>query len=159
MTSITDEFKRDVLGASEAPVVAGERERSAVAEEFARETLGVIHPGHQATMDLDPEYFLALKNYYSTWTISRKDAAIPRSVTEFVITGILLTQGKLHGARVHIRRALLAGATPREVFQAITAAAIPGGVPVVWHGAPILKAEMEELGLQMDQSYSGPERS
>ena len=24
-----------------------------------------------------PEYFAALKNYYSTWTISRKDAAIP----------------------------------------------------------------------------------
>ena len=38
---------------------------------------------------------------------------------EFIITGILLTQGKLHGARVHIRRALLAGATPREVFRAL----------------------------------------
>jgi alkylhydroperoxidase/carboxymuconolactone decarboxylase family protein YurZ len=159
MASVADQFNRDVLGMTEAPGMAAQPKGSAIAEEFARETLGVVHPGHLATMELDPDYFAALKNYYSTWTISRKDAAIPRSVMEFVITGILLTQGKLHGARVHIRRALLAGATPREVFQAITVAAIPGGVPVVWHGAPILKAEMEELGLQMDQRYSGPERS
>jgi alkylhydroperoxidase/carboxymuconolactone decarboxylase family protein YurZ len=110
-------------------------------------------------MELDPEYFLALKNYYSTWTISRKDAAISRAAKEFVITGILLTQGKLDGARVHIRRALLAGATPREMFEAITVAAIPGGVPVVWQGAPILKAEMEELGLGMDDRYQGDERA
>ena len=74
-------------------------------------------------------------------------------MTEFIITGVLLTQGKLHGARVHIRRALLAGATPRETFQAIAAAAIPGGVPVVWHGAAMVKAEMEALGLTPDGRY------
>ncbi len=155
---LTEQFNRELFGTADAPAMpSADPKGSAVAEEFARETLGVVHPGHTATMALDPEYFLALKNYYSTWTISRKDAAIPRSVMEFVITGVLLTQGKLHGARVHIRRALLAGATPREVFQAITVAAIPGGVPVVWHGAPLLKAEMEELGLGIDQRYSGPE--
>ncbi|MBX9844023.1 MAG: carboxymuconolactone decarboxylase family protein [Xanthobacteraceae bacterium] len=43
-------------------------------------------------------------------------------VTEFIITGVLLAQGKMHGARVHVRRALLAGATPRELFRAITVA-------------------------------------
>jgi alkylhydroperoxidase/carboxymuconolactone decarboxylase family protein YurZ len=52
---------------------------------------------------------------------------------------------------------LLAGATPRELFQAITVAGIPGGVPVVWHGAAMVKAEMEELGLQIDQRYEGKE--
>ena len=57
---------------------------------------------------------------------------------EFIITGVLLTEGKMHGARVHIQRALLAGATPRELFQAIAVAAIPGGVPVVWHGAAMM---------------------
>jgi alkylhydroperoxidase/carboxymuconolactone decarboxylase family protein YurZ len=127
-------------------------------EEFNREILGVLHPGHKATMELDPEYFAALKNYYSTWTISRKDSALSRGVMEFIITGVLLTQGKMHGARVHIRRALMSGATPREVFQALTVAAIPGGVPVVWHGAAMLKAEMEELELQYDERYDGPEK-
>ena len=148
---IGDAFSRDVLGS------AGGDDTSSLPEDFKRETLGVVHPGHLAVMELDPGYFAALKNYYSTWTISRPDAAIPRHVTEFIITGILLTQGKLNGARVHVRRALLPGATPRELFQAIAAAAIPGGVPVVWHGAAMVKAEMKELGLTVDQRYSGAE--
>ena len=131
---------------------------SDVADEFRREILGVMHPGHQATMELDPEYFAALKNYYSTWTISRKNAAIPRTTMEFIIAGILLTQGKMHGAKVHVRRALLAGATPREVFEAVTVAAIPGGVPVVWHGAAMVKDEMAELQIGYDERYSGPEK-
>ena len=146
---IGDEFSREILG-----IANPGRKPSALPDEFKRETLGVVHPGHEAVMALDPEYFGALKNYYSTWTISRPDAAIPRSVMEFIITGILLTQGKMHGARVHVRRALLAGATPREVFQAITVAAIPGGVPVVWHGAAMVKAEMEALGLGIDERTS-----
>jgi alkylhydroperoxidase/carboxymuconolactone decarboxylase family protein YurZ len=149
---IGDAFAREILGASQADAGA-----SRLPEDFKNETLGVTHPGHEAVMALDPEYFAALKNYYSAWTISRKDAAIPRSVMEFVITGILLTQGKMHGARVHIQRALLAGATPRELFQAIAVAAIPGGVPVVWHGAAMVKAEMEKLGLTIDERYRAPE--
>src|SRR4029078_4785435 len=149
---IGDAFAREILGASQADAGA-----SRLPEDFKNETLGVTHPGHEAVMALDPEYFSALKNYYSTWTISRKDAAISRSVMEFIITGVLLTQGKMHGARVHVRRALLAGATPCELFQAIAVAGIPGGVPVIWHGAAMVKAEMDELGLKIDERYSGPE--
>jgi alkylhydroperoxidase/carboxymuconolactone decarboxylase family protein YurZ len=63
----------------------------------------------------------------------------------------------MNGARVHIRRGLLAGATPRETFEAITTAAIPGGVPVVWHGAAMLKEEMEDLGIAYDERYDGLE--
>jgi alkylhydroperoxidase/carboxymuconolactone decarboxylase family protein YurZ len=148
-SDIGDAFAREVLGAAQAD---GGAELS---DDFKRETLGVVHPGHQAVMELDPDYFNALKNYYSTWTISRKDAALSRQVTEFIITGVLLTQGKMSGARTHVRRALLAGATPREMFQAIAAAAIPGGVPVVWHGAAMVKAEMSDLGLTIDERYRG----
>src|ERR1044072_4401042 len=139
---IGDAFNREVLGSATAATA-----ESKLPEDFKRETLGVTHPGHEAVMALDPEYFAALKNYYSTWTISRKDAAIPRSVMEFIITGILLTQGKMHGARVHIQRALLAGATPRELFQAIAVAGIPGGVPVLWHGAATGQARTDERGV------------
>jgi alkylhydroperoxidase/carboxymuconolactone decarboxylase family protein YurZ len=152
MTSdVGEQFNREVLGLT----TNVDAKAADLPEQFKRETLGVIHPGHEAVMHLDPEYFAALQNYYSSWTISRKDSAIPRSVIEFIITGILLTQGKLHGARVHVRRALLAGATPRELFQAITVAAIPGGVPVVWHGAAMVRSEMEALKLGLDQRYQG----
>ena len=127
-----------------------------VAEEFKNEILDVLHLGYEAVMKLDPEYFAALKNYYSTWTIPRKESAISRAAKEFVSTGIRLTQGKINGARVHIRRGLLASATPRETFEAITAAAIHGGVPVIWHGATMLKEEMEDLGIAYDERYDGP---
>jgi alkylhydroperoxidase/carboxymuconolactone decarboxylase family protein YurZ len=158
-SDVSDQFDREVLGLTKSR----DTQQTSLPDQFKRETLGVVHPGHEAVIQLDPDYFAALQNYYSTWTITRKDSAIPRSVIEFIVTGILLTQGKLHGARVHVRRALLAGATPRELFQAITAAAIPGGVPVVWHGAAMVRSEMESLGLSIDQRYqgdkmSGPER-
>jgi len=29
---------------------------------------------------------------------------------------------------------------------------------VVWHGAAMVKAEMEALGLKIDERYRGPER-
>ena len=47
----------------------------------------------------------------------------------------------------------------RELFQAIAVAGIPGGVPVIWHGAAMVKAEMDELGLKIDERYGGPENS
>ena len=120
-SGIGDAFNREILGSATAAAANSE-----LPEGFKRETLGVTHPGHEAVMALDPDYFAALKNYYSTWTISRKDAAISRPVMEFIITGILLTQGKMQGARVHVRRALLAGATPRELFQAVRGRGHPG---------------------------------
>ncbi len=113
-----------------------------VAEEFKTKILDVLHLGYEAVMKLDPEYFAALKNYYSTWTISRKEPAISRAAKKFVSTGI--------------RRGLLASTTPRETFEAITAAAIHVGVPVVWHGATMLKEEMEDLGIAYDERYDGP---
>lgn len=68
-----DAFDREILGSADAAAKTSE-----LPDDFKRETLGVTHPGHEAVMTLDPEYFSALKSYYSTWTISRKDAAIPR---------------------------------------------------------------------------------
>jgi hypothetical protein len=45
---VTEEFKREVFGAAEAPgSVGAEPKGSAVAEEFRRETLGVTHPGRR----------------------------------------------------------------------------------------------------------------
>jgi hypothetical protein len=57
---IGDAFNREILGSTDA---AGASE---LPEDFKRETLGVTHPGHEAVMALDPEYFSALKNYYSS---------------------------------------------------------------------------------------------
>ena len=49
---IGDQFNRDVLGA-----VTASNAQMDVPEEFKHETLGVVHPGHEAVALLDPEYF------------------------------------------------------------------------------------------------------
>jgi alkylhydroperoxidase/carboxymuconolactone decarboxylase family protein YurZ len=59
----------------------------------------------------------------------------------------------MNRARVHIWRCLLVGATLHEMLAVITTAVIPGGVPAVWHGATMLKEEMEGLGISYDERY------
>jgi hypothetical protein len=39
------------------------------------------------------------------------------------------------------------------MLAVITTAVIPGGVPAVWHGATMLKEEMEGLGISYDERY------
>jgi hypothetical protein len=54
-SGIGDAFNREVLGSANAASTASE-----LPEDFKRETLGVTHPGHEAVMAFDPEYFAAL---------------------------------------------------------------------------------------------------
>ncbi|MGE3535944.1 MAG: carboxymuconolactone decarboxylase family protein [Candidatus Tectimicrobiota bacterium] len=48
-------------------------------------------------------------------------------VKEFVVLGILASRGLQYGVEAHMRRALEHGATREELFEAIKAAAVPGG--------------------------------
>jgi alkylhydroperoxidase/carboxymuconolactone decarboxylase family protein YurZ len=48
-------------------------------------------------------------------------------VKEFVVMGILASRGLQYGVEAHMRRALAHGATKDELFEAIKAAAVPGG--------------------------------
>lgn len=47
---------------------------------------------------------------------------------------------------MHIRRALLGGATPKELLQSLEIAAVPGGMATLMGGARILKEELGRLG-------------
>jgi len=53
---IGDAFNREILGSAKR---RGRQRR--VAGNFKRETLGVIHPGHEAVMALDPEIFFCIE--------------------------------------------------------------------------------------------------
>ena len=48
-------------------------------------------------------------------------------VKEFVVLGVLASRGLQYGVEAHMRRALDYGATRDELFEAIKAAAVPGG--------------------------------
>jgi AhpD family alkylhydroperoxidase len=48
-------------------------------------------------------------------------------VKELIVLGILASRGLQYGVEAHMRRAVEYGATKDELFEAIKAAAVPGG--------------------------------
>jgi AhpD family alkylhydroperoxidase len=56
-----------------------------------------------------------------------EDGALPVKVKEFVVLGVLASRGLQYGVEAHMRSALAHGATKDELFEAIKAAAVPGG--------------------------------
>lgn len=59
---------------------------------------------------------------------------------------MLASSNAWDAARMHIRRALLGGATPKELLQSLEIAAVPGGMATLMGGARILKEELGRLG-------------
>lgn len=55
------------------------------------------------------------------------DSTLSVKVKELIVLGILASRGLQDGVEAHMRRALDYGATREELFEAIKAAAIPGG--------------------------------
>ncbi len=58
------------------------------------------------------------------------------------------------GTRLHLKRALLAGGTPRQVLEALQIAATPGGLPVLWSGAAILEKELRKMKIKFKEGKS-----
>jgi len=56
-----------------------------------------------------------------------EDGALAVKVKECVVLGVLASRGLQDGVEAHMRRALAHGATKDELFEAIKAAAVPGG--------------------------------
>ena len=56
-----------------------------------------------------------------------EDGTLSVKVKEFVVMGVLASRGLQYGVEAHMRRAMDYGATREELFEAIKAAAVPGG--------------------------------
>src|SRR5262245_31046367 len=74
---------------------------------------------------LDPAY-AAARDEVRRLSVG-EDGALTVKVKEFVVLGILASRGLQYGVKAHMRRALAHGATKEELFEAIKAAAVPGG--------------------------------
>jgi AhpD family alkylhydroperoxidase len=75
---------------------------------------------------LDPAY-AAARDEVRRLSVG-EDGTLTVKVKEFVVLGILASRGLQYGVEAHMRRALAHGATKEELFEAIKAAAVPGGV-------------------------------
>jgi AhpD family alkylhydroperoxidase len=56
-----------------------------------------------------------------------EEGTLSVKVKELIVLGILASRGLQYGVEAHMRRALDYGATKDELFEAIKAAAVPGG--------------------------------
>lgn len=114
-------------------------------EAFKKVAMGVDNDAYEIVAKWDPEYFEHLKGIYvdATWG---REGALSRKTKELIMVGI--TCAGLHplGTRLHIERALVAGASPREVLESMEVAAIPGGMPGLWLGVETLQKILKARG-------------
>jgi AhpD family alkylhydroperoxidase len=94
-----------------------------------RPTEDLTNPYGYSEMDwaaqLDPAY-AAARAEVRRLSVG-EDGTLSVKVKELIVLGILASRGLQYGVEAHMRRALDYGATREELFEAIKAAAVPGG--------------------------------
>src|SRR2546430_125383 len=79
-----------------------------------------------------------------------EDGTLSVKVKELIVLGILASRGLQYGVEAHMRRAMDYGATKDELFEAIKAAAVPGGGVAYSVGVRALQA------LEQDGAFPPP---
>jgi AhpD family alkylhydroperoxidase len=75
--------------------------------------------------ELDPEFARA-RAVIRQHSVG-EGGALEVKTKEMVVIGVLASRGLQYGVEAHMRRALAYGATKDELFEAVKAAAVPGG--------------------------------
>src|ERR671937_458681 len=104
---------------------------------------------------LDPAYATA-RAEVRRLSVS-EDGTLSVKVKELIVLGILASRGLQYGVEAHMRRALDYGATREELFEAIKAAAVPGGGVAYSMGIRALQV-LEHDGVFAPTPPSGPAR-
>ena len=86
-----------------------------------------------------------------------EDGTLSVKVKELIVLGILASRGLQYGVEAHMRRALDYGATKDELFEAIKAAAVPGGGVAYSVGVRALQA-LEQDGAFAPAPPAAPAR-
>src|SRR5438876_7827454 len=87
-----------------------------------------------------------------------EDGTLSVKVKELVVLGVLASRGLQYGVEAHMRRAIEHGATKEELFEAIKAAAVPGGGVAYSVGVRALQA-LEQDGAFPRPNLPSPSRS
>ena len=73
-----------------------------------------------------------------------EEGVLSVKVKELVVMGVLASRGLQYGVEAHMRRAIEYGATKEELFEAMKAAAVPGGGVAYSVGVRALQALEQE---------------
>jgi len=114
---------------------------------FEKTSLGAQNKAYDLIAQMDPEYFEKLKGLYVDGTFGR-EGALPRKTKELIMVGICCALNRPRGVKLHSERALILGAAPREVLEAVEVAAIPGGMPGLWLGVETLNEILKNKGIE-----------
>src|SRR5215831_3798054 len=87
-----------------------------------------------------------------------EDGTLSVKVKELIVMGVLASRGLQYGVAAHMRRAIEYGATKEELFEAIKAAAVPGGGVAYSVGVRALQ-ELDQEETFPQPSPSSPSRS
>ena len=79
-----------------------------------------------------------------------EDGTLSVKVKELIVIGVLASRGLQYGVEAHMRRAIDSGATKEELFEAMKAAAVPGGGVAYSVGVRALQA------LEQDGAFPAP---
>ena len=79
-----------------------------------------------------------------------EDGTLSVKMKELIVLGVLASRGLQYGVAAHMRRAIEYGATKEELFEAIKAAAVPGGGVAYSVGVRALQA------LEQDGAFPPP---
>ena len=82
-----------------------------------------------------------------------EDGTLSVKLKELIVIGVLASRGLQYGVEAHMRRAIEHGATKEELFEAIKAAAVPGGGVAYSVGVRALQA------LDQDGVFPPPSQS
>jgi AhpD family alkylhydroperoxidase len=108
----------------------------------------VTNPYGYSEMDwaaqLDPAYAAARADVRRLSV--GEEGALSVKVKELIVLGVLASRGLQYGVEAHMRRALDYGATKEELFEALKAAAVPGGGVAYSVGVRALQA-LEQDGV------------
>ena len=112
----------------------------------------LINPYGYSEMDwaaqLDPAY-AAARAEVRRLSVG-EDGTLSVKVKELIVIGVLASRGLQYGVEAHMRRAIDYGATKEELFEAMKAAAVPGGGVAYSVGVRALQA------LQQDGAFPPP---
>ena len=118
----------------------------------AKQSEDIHNPYGYSEMDwaaqLDPAY-AAARAEVRRLSVG-EDGTLSVKVKEFVVMGVLAARGLQYGVEAHMRRARDSGATRDELFEAIKAAAVPGGGVAYSVGVRALQA------LEQDGAFPRP---
>lgn len=102
---------------------------------------GYTHPAHEFLAAESPEFLAVWNDFVGVALLHGDDsgAALPVKYRELIVACLLsLLRVPVESVAEHLKRAMRAGLTRQEALEAYQAACVPGGAPVLMHGARAL---------------------